>query len=106
MFTPFIDLLASNHTIFVVFIAVLSLLVGSFLNVVIYRLPRMMQYDWDCECRELLQQELPKKSKSSQLAPINLLKPDSHCPNCKSGVKAWHNIPVISYLLLVNGYLR
>ena len=99
MFAPFLDLLASNQTILIVFVAFLSLLVGSFLNVVIYRLPVMMQQEWDCECRDLLQDELKSNKKSSKPS-INLLKPDSHCPSCKKPVKAWQNIPVVSYLLL------
>ncbi|NVK25370.1 MAG: prepilin peptidase [Gammaproteobacteria bacterium] len=100
MFTPFLELLASNTAVFVIFVALLSLLVGSFLNVVIYRLPIMMQQEWDCECRELLQDDLSAKSKKKKAQRINLLKPDSHCPSCKSPVKAWQNIPIVSYLLL------
>lgn len=81
------------------FTFVLSLLVGSFLNVVIYRLPEMMQNEWDCDCRELLADEL-KKTKSKKTAPFNLAVPESHCPKCKHKVKPWQNIPVVSYLLL------
>lgn len=99
MFEPFLSLLATNEIFFLIVVAVVSLLVGSFLNVVIYRLPKMMEQEWLCECRELLEGEL-KKSKTKPPSTINLLKPDSHCPECKAPVKAWQNIPVLSYVLL------
>lgn len=80
---------------------ILSLLVGSFLNVVIYRVPVMMQREWDCDCRELLADELKKgNKKAADKAKFNLATPDSHCPKCKHKVKPWQNIPVISYLIL------
>jgi leader peptidase (prepilin peptidase)/N-methyltransferase len=73
----------------------LGLLVGSFLNVVIYRLPVMMETRWRRDCCELLEIEQEK-----QEAPLNLATPNSHCPHCKSPVKPWQNIPVLSYLML------
>jgi leader peptidase (prepilin peptidase) / N-methyltransferase len=73
----------------------LGLLVGSFLNVVIFRLPVMMETRWRRDCCELLEQEQEKQD-----APLNLATPNSHCPHCKSAIKPWQNIPVISYLLL------
>ncbi len=73
----------------------LGLLVGSFLNVVIYRLPLMMESRWRRDCCELLEIEREKDE-----APLNLATPNSHCPACKSAIKPWQNIPVISYLLL------
>ncbi|MDN3653579.1 A24 family peptidase [Thalassotalea ponticola] len=86
--------------------AVLGLLVGSFLNVVIYRLPKMMQAEWACECRELLADELTEEAKKSakqsaeQSAAMTLSKPASSCPKCGAKIKPWQNIPVISWLLL------
>ncbi|RLA23583.1 MAG: prepilin peptidase [Gammaproteobacteria bacterium] len=74
---------------------VLGLLVGSFLNVVIYRLPVMMQRGWKQECQEFL--ELPIDVPTET---FNLSLPTSHCPKCKSGIKAYQNIPVFSYLFL------
>lgn len=72
--------------------AVLGLLVGSFLNVVIYRLPRMLEQRWTRECAELQGQPLPGGD------PLNLLHPRSRCPHCGHTI-AWHeNIPVLSYL--------
>jgi leader peptidase (prepilin peptidase) / N-methyltransferase len=104
MFDPFLLLLSSSPAFFIGFVGILSLLVGSFLNVVIYRLPVMMEKEWACDCREFLEDELksPKKSakQSEQDRAFNLIKPDSHCPKCNAPVKAWQNIPVISYLLL------
>jgi leader peptidase (prepilin peptidase) / N-methyltransferase len=73
----------------------LGLLVGSFLNVVIYRLPLMMETRWRRDCCELLEVE-----PENQDAPLNLATPNSHCPQCKTAIKPWQNIPVISYLLL------
>ena len=72
-----------------------GLVVGSFFNVVIYRLPLMMESRWRRDCCELLEQT-PEKAG----APLTLATPNSHCPHCGTGIKPWHNIPVISYLLL------
>lgn len=73
----------------------LGLLVGSFLNVVIYRLPLMMETRWRRDCCELLEVE-PEK----QEAPLSLATPNSHCPKCKKAIRPWENIPVLSYLVL------
>jgi leader peptidase (prepilin peptidase)/N-methyltransferase len=73
----------------------LGLVVGSFLNVVIYRLPLMMQARWRSDCCDLL--ELPGEKQGD---PLNLATPNSHCPHCKAPIKPWQNIPVVSYLLL------
>lgn len=73
----------------------LGLVVGSFLNVVIYRLPIMMETQWRSDCCELLEVE-EKQTKQK----MNLAIPNSHCPQCGDAIKAWQNIPVISYLLL------
>jgi leader peptidase (prepilin peptidase) / N-methyltransferase len=73
----------------------LGLVVGSFLNVVIYRLPLMMESRWRRDCCELLEVEHEKQD-----AHLNLATPNSHCPVCKTAIKPWQNIPVLSYLLL------
>lgn len=75
-------------------LAIFSLIVGSFLNVLIYRLPLMLQSEWRIECREML--DLPAKPEKT----INLFYPRSFCPGCKALVRAWQNIPLISYILL------
>ncbi len=74
---------------------VLGLLVGSFLNVVIYRLPLMMQREWRRECLEFLEQ--PEEPAAE---PLNLLTPRSRCSHCGHAISALENIPVISWLLL------
>lgn len=76
-------------------VCLLGLMVGSFLNVVIYRLPLMMQSNWRRECLEFL--ALPPEEPASS---VNLLWPGSHCPHCQTPIKAHHNIPVLSYCLL------
>jgi leader peptidase (prepilin peptidase)/N-methyltransferase len=74
---------------------ILGLMVGSFLNVVIYRLPLMMETRWRRDCCELLEQEQEKPG-----ARLTLATPNSHCPHCGTAIRPWHNIPVLSYLLL------
>ena len=82
-----------------IIVFIVSLSIGSFLNVVIYRLPLMMQRQWKGECDEYIEDQkdqlpldLPEK--------FNLSVPRSNCPKCNSGIKAWQNIPVFSYLFL------
>jgi len=82
-----------------VFIAVafaFALVIGSFLNVVIYRLPLMMQRDWREQCDELSKEPAPDLPDGK----FNLVVPRSRCPSCGAAIKAWQNIPVLSYLLL------
>jgi len=93
-FAPFLDLLQQSPVLFITTMLVLGLLVGSFLNVVIYRLPVMMQREWELEAAEILEQE-PRVQ-----TPFSLTTPASHCPKCKAPVKPWQNIPIVSWLLL------
>ena len=88
------DILASNTLAFVLCVLVLGLLVGSFLNVVIHRLPIMMQRDWRAQAREFL--ELPAEPAST----FNLVLPNSHCPQCDHEIRPWENIPLVSWLAL------
>ena len=74
--------------------AVLGLLVGSFLNVVIYRLPKMLERQWAAECAEIAGKP-PETA-----APFNLMVPRSRCPHCGHMIRWYENVPVISYLLL------
>lgn len=90
-----IDFLASHVLAFVLCALLIGLLVGSFLNVVIFRLPKMMQRDWREQAREIL--ELPSQPET---ATFNLVLPNSQCPHCAHEIKPWENIPVISYLFL------
>ena len=88
------QLLASDTLAFVLCALILGLLVGSFLNVVIHRLPIMMQRDWRAQAREFLQ--LPAEPVST----FNLVLPHSHCPHCDHQIRAWENIPLVSWLAL------
>lgn len=76
----------------------LGLCVGSFLNVVIYRLPAMLERDWRIQCHEYL--ELGDAKIDEDLQQLSLAKPDSTCPHCGHKIRAWENIPVLSYLFL------
>jgi leader peptidase (prepilin peptidase)/N-methyltransferase len=89
-----IDLLASRPGLFAAVMAVLGLLVGSFLNVVIHRLPRMMEREWGAECRALLGLA-PETGE-----PFDLVRPRSRCPHCAAPITALQNIPLVSYALL------
>lgn len=92
---PVSDFLASTPLAFVLCAALLGLLVGSFLNVVIHRLPRMMELDWQHQAREAL--NLPD---TESRTTYNLILPHSRCPHCDHQIRAWENIPVVSYLAL------
>jgi len=80
-------------------VGVFGLLVGSFFNVVIYRLPKMMEANWRQECEYLLNNDAPS-APQTPTKQFNLAVPNSHCPSCHAPIKAWQNIPVISYTLL------
>ncbi len=86
--------------LFPLFATLFGLLVGSFLNVVIYRLPIMMEREWKKECidcfPDLTQKNKPEKTEET----FNLSVPRSHCPKCHTQIKFYDNIPVISWLLL------
>ncbi|MFT4925559.1 MAG: leader peptidase (prepilin peptidase)/N-methyltransferase [Phenylobacterium sp.] len=112
MFDNILTLLVNNTGYFYATVILLSLVVGSFLNVVIHRLPIMMEKEWICECREYLADELkPSESKPDELklgeegqqAPdevYNLSLPRSACPKCGHKITALENIPLVSWLVL------
>lgn len=91
---PDFQLIFLNPAFFYSVIALLSLAVGSFLNVVIYRLPIMLHQQWLRDYHSLL--NLPEPASNA----INLFKPRSFCSACNNTVKAIHNIPLLSYLWL------
>lgn len=79
---------------------IIGLMVGSFLNVVIYRLPIMMQRGWRKDCIEYLGLDAAAYQEVEQEETFNLLLPLSRCPHCHASIKPYQNIPVLSYLLL------
>ena len=89
------DLLSTDAVFLVVCSFIFGLLIGSFLNVVIYRLPIMLERGWKSECLALL--DKPAGHDSDQ--PFNLISPRSQCPACKHTISSFENIPVVSYLL-------
>jgi leader peptidase (prepilin peptidase)/N-methyltransferase len=92
--TDLLDLLREEPAFFIAVSVFLGLMVGSFLNVVIHRLPKMMEQEWRRNCQELQGQEL------AQEVTYSLVAPRSACPGCGHKITAWENIPVISYLFL------
>jgi len=76
-----------------------SLTIGSFLNVVIYRLPKMLEQGWYQECREFLADEIKKPAKETQ-TNITLSKPNSTCPHCDHQIRFYENVPILSWLFL------
>lgn len=90
------DYLISSPILFSTVVGLVGLLVGSFLNVVIYRLPVMMQQNWRRDCQEYLGVDADMASSE----PFNLVLPLSRCPACNTPIKPYQNIPVISYIFL------
>jgi leader peptidase (prepilin peptidase)/N-methyltransferase len=96
-----IELLAASPPMFIGTCLVLGLAVGSFLNVVIYRLPLMLDREWRAQCAELAGLEAHATSVAADpAAPFNLVVPRSACPACKAPITALQNIPLVSWLLL------
>lgn len=88
------QLLQENNIAFITLSVILGLMVGSFLNVVIHRLPKMMEREWHSNCLELQGQPI------SEAPKYNIVTPSSACPHCGHKITALENIPVISYLAL------
>jgi leader peptidase (prepilin peptidase)/N-methyltransferase len=97
-----IDLLGASPPFFIGTCLVFGLLIGSFLNVVIYRVPVMLERQWREQCSELAANDPPAAtvSPAPAAAPFNLVVPRSACPACKAPITAIQNIPVLSYLVL------
>lgn len=98
-----IEILAEAPTEFwLLTITILSLCVGSFLNVVIYRIPKILEYQWHEECREIcnINSNINSENNVNNIQKISLSKPDSSCPNCNHKIKFYENIPVLSYIFL------
>ena len=91
------EVFTDSTLLFVAVVFAFCLVIGSFLNVVVHRLPIMMEREWRAQCEEITKNppdyELPE-------GRFDLIAPRSRCPSCGAEIKAWQNIPVISYLLL------
>jgi leader peptidase (prepilin peptidase) / N-methyltransferase len=99
---PVAAVFASSPALLVGSCLLLGLIVGSFLNVVIHRVPIIMERQWREQCAELEQSDLTATIPAAAPAKerYNLIVPRSACPACKAPIAARHNIPVLSYLLL------
>jgi leader peptidase (prepilin peptidase) / N-methyltransferase len=89
-----LELLAEERVLLALAVLLLGLLVGSFLNVVIHRLPKMLEREWREELLALDGREL------EAAPPYNLVRPPSACPACQAPIRAWQNVPVLSWLIL------
>lgn len=85
----------NNIAVFTVCVGFVGLLIGSFLNVVVYRLPKMLMRDWRTQAREVLEM-----AEQSDAETFNLILPNSSCPHCDHEIKPWENIPLVSWLFL------
>ncbi|KJZ35468.1 A24 family peptidase [Pseudomonas fluorescens] len=92
---PLNDILTLQPLTFVIAALLVGLLIGSFLNVMVWRLPKMLDREWREEAREVL--GLPSET---PLPTFNLMLPHSQCPHCGHRIRAWENIPLLSYLFL------
>jgi leader peptidase (prepilin peptidase)/N-methyltransferase len=89
-----LSLLQSSPIALAIVVAILGLCVGSFLNVVIHRLPKMMEAQWRSECASLEGREI------AEAETYNLFTPRSRCPSCAAPITAAQNVPVLSWLVL------
>lgn len=92
---PLNEILIHSPLAFVLLAGITGLLVGSFLNVVIWRLPKMLERDWREQAHDIL--GLPGET---PLPTYNLMLPHSQCPHCSHRIRAWENIPLLSYVFL------
>ena len=98
--TVYLDYLAANPAAFILAAAVFGLLAGSFLNVVILRLPRILEQDWASQCRAFLHDHGEMVVAEKKEPPLSLIYSPSSCPQCGHRIRAWENIPILSWLCL------
>ena len=91
-----IDLLQQSPLALYLVTCLFGLVVGSFLNVVVARLPKMMEFQWRRECSALLELDSPADGQEA----FSLIRPRSRCPECGHAIPAWENIPILSFLML------
>jgi len=92
-----LDLITTSTPLFLTGAFIFGLLIGSFLNVVILRIPARLEFDWHCQCRDLLELQVPEEASEP---PPGILWSRSQCPKCGHAIKAHENIPLLSYLFL------
>ena len=92
------DILKDNPALLYSAVFLLSLCIGSFMNVVIHRLPEMMKREWRSQSIEYL--EIADQYPDEDTTAYSLSKPESHCPNCKHKIRWYENLPVVSYIAL------
>jgi leader peptidase (prepilin peptidase)/N-methyltransferase len=90
-----VALIANSPALFPICVGILSLAIGSFLNVVIHRVPLMLERDWRQQCAELDGKVIPAPKEH-----LNLFTPRSRCPSCGKPIRAIHNVPLVSYIAL------
>jgi leader peptidase (prepilin peptidase)/N-methyltransferase len=95
-----LELFQQSTLLYLLLAGALGLLVGSFLNVVIHRLPLMLKQQWKAECQAFLAEDAGKTDNPETPAPFNLVVPRSRCPHCGHLITALENIPLLSYLVL------
>jgi leader peptidase (prepilin peptidase)/N-methyltransferase len=96
MFNEIATLLSASPLVFAGSMLVVGLVIGSFLNVVIYRVPIMLEREWQSQASEVL----ATIAAPQFVQPFNLSMPPSACPACRTPIRAWQNIPIVSWLLL------
>lgn len=92
------DLFIANTPLFFTGVFIFGLLIGSFLNVVILRLPARLEYEWRCQCRDLL--EIESDGVEAPKPPADIMWSRSQCPHCGHQITALENIPILSFLFL------
>ena len=95
-----LEIFTNYPAVFVACVALLGLIVGSFLNVVIHRLPIMLEREWRRDCQQFLGQDTETSVPAETESSWNLIWPGSHCPHCAKTLAVHENIPVLSYLWL------
>lgn len=95
-----LEIFTTYPAVFVASVALLGLIVGSFLNVVIHRLPIMLEREWRRDCQQFLGQDTETSVPAETESSWNLIWPGSHCPHCAKTLAVHENIPVLSYLWL------
>jgi leader peptidase (prepilin peptidase)/N-methyltransferase len=100
MLNDIIALYSSDPALFAGSVFLIGLLIGSFLNVVIYRVPIMLEREWRSQAADVLAGDSASTTAPDPAERFTLVTPRSACPHCKAPIKAWQNIPVVSWLVL------